>query len=147
MFEKVLTNICSGVSIISEQRFGFACIEREYTMKRVDGRNVSKSKKERCLKARRRLLGCIALAFVFLSAGVFVIHSSAKGNHQNSKCYTSVQVQSGDSLWSIAKQYQTPVSSDIQENVDEIKRINHIQGDEIQAGDYLTIPYYLADAE
>lgn len=116
-------------------------------MKRVDGRRVVNSKKKRALRLRRRLLGCIALAFILLSAGAFVIHSSAKGNHQYNKCYTSVQVQSGDSLWSIAREYQSPVFSDTQSSIDEIKRINHIQGDEIKAGDYLTVPYYQAVAK
>ena len=116
-------------------------------MKKVNKYRVANFSRRQNSKVKIRLFGCIALAFILLSGSMFVIHSSAKGEHTYSKCYTSVKVQNGDSLWNIAKKYKTPASSDIQENIDEIKRINHIQGDEIKAGDYLTVPYYLADSE
>ena len=57
------------------------------------------------------------------------------------KYYTSVQIQSGDTLWNIAKRY-CPEEAEINTYVNEIKEINHLQSDEIHSGKYLTIIYY-----
>ena len=51
----------------------------------------------------------------------------------------------GDSLWSIAKEYSDVDSyASYTDYIDEVKQINHISGDDIHAGEYLTIPYYSA---
>lgn len=57
-------------------------------------------------------------------------------------CYASIQVENGDSLWSIASRYAHKSPMDIQGYVDELKRINQLNGDTIHAGHYLMIVYY-----
>ncbi len=61
------------------------------------------------------------------------------------KYYTSIVVEKGDTLWDIANQYITPEYGDISEYIGEVKYLNHLRGDEIHAGEYLTIPYYSDD--
>lgn len=58
------------------------------------------------------------------------------------KYYTSIQIESGDSLWEIAKEYITPEYKDMDTYISEVRSLNHILDDHIMAGEYLTIPYY-----
>lgn len=111
------------------------------------GKNVSKMKKKRervhSIYFKKIICSCgVAVALLFISASVFVLHSSAKTQKQYDKCYTSIEVCQGDSLWSIASKHCVPECSNIDNYIDEVKRINHIQGEKIVVGDYLTIPYY-----
>ena len=60
------------------------------------------------------------------------------------KTYTSVQTQDGDTLTAIAsKHYDAGHYSNLQDYVDEICKLNRIQEDDIHAGYYLSIPYYM----
>ena len=52
--------------------------------------------------------------------------------------YTTYTVQQGDTIWDIAKQYNT--YRDIRQMVYEIKRINNNDDSIIHAGDILLIP-------
>ncbi len=56
--------------------------------------------------------------------------------------YTSIQVENGDSLWSIASRYADRSPMDIQGYVEELKRINQLKGDTIHTGNYLMVVYY-----
>lgn len=82
----------------------------------------------------------VALVFIFLPQTAPSLNAQA--DHVNSKYYTTIQVESGDTLWDIALEYRTVEYSSIQAYINEVKDINHIIGDEITSGCYLTIPYY-----
>lgn len=61
--------------------------------------------------------------------------------------YKVVEVEEGDSLWSIAKDNMSsePDSSgftDIYQYIHEIKKCNNMRSNQINAGCYLMIPYY-----
>ncbi|MCI8484887.1 MAG: LysM peptidoglycan-binding domain-containing protein [Lachnospiraceae bacterium] len=56
--------------------------------------------------------------------------------------YTSVEIESGDSLWSIASEYMTDDYESIEAYVEEIKTINGLGDDRIHAGKFLLVPYY-----
>lgn len=58
------------------------------------------------------------------------------------KYYTTIQVEEGDSLWSIAETYYSPDYSDYNEYIAEVKSINNMNNDNIKKGSYLVIPYY-----
>ncbi len=59
------------------------------------------------------------------------------------KSYTSIEIRPGDSLWSIASEHMTEEYESIQDYVSEIKSINGLGSDEIHAGRFLLIPYYI----
>lgn len=65
-----------------------------------------------------------------------------KQNLQGCKYYTSVTVETGDSLYSIASKYYTENYESIEKYIYEIKKVNGIRSDNICQGGYLTIPYY-----
>ncbi len=56
--------------------------------------------------------------------------------------YTTITVQKGDSLWSIAKTYSQGSELGIREYIQELKTINGMASDRINAGDYITIVYF-----
>jgi predicted Zn-dependent protease len=52
--------------------------------------------------------------------------------------YTSVSVNPGDTLWSIAAAHTG--GTDIQETIDRITAVNHLRGSTLQPGERLKIP-------
>lgn len=59
-----------------------------------------------------------------------------------SRYYTTIEIQKGDSLWSIAKTYNHHSGMSIREYIREVKQLNRILSDKINAGDSLTIIYF-----
>ncbi|MCI9491842.1 MAG: LysM peptidoglycan-binding domain-containing protein [Lachnospiraceae bacterium] len=93
----------------------------------------------------------LALAmFLFIVCsliGICLIQASGqkhKGAEPNSppKSYTSIEIQPGDSLWSIASEHITEEYQSIQDYVKEIKALNGLGDDNIHAGKFLIVPYY-----
>lgn len=71
-------------------------------------------------------------------------HSKAAQN-ASTKYYTSIEIEKGDTLWSIAENYITPEYPNTQKYVEEIKEINHLGDDDIHTGQYLMIPYFSSE--
>lgn len=67
---------------------------------------------------------------------------AASNNTGRYKYYKSIQIQEGDSLWSIAKTYCSYEYDSIQDYIHELKTMNNLDNDLIQVGNYLTIAYY-----
>ena len=61
------------------------------------------------------------------------------------KYYKSIQVENGDTLWSIAQNNMDEHYSNTSEYVAEVKQMNSLRSDQIFAGNYLIIPYYSAE--
>lgn len=100
-----------------------------------------------CMIERRILFFAGTLIFVLFAAWFISgkmdsseVHALEEVN--NYKYYTSIQIQQGDSLWSIAGDYMSADYSDIDEYISEVKQLNHLKSDAIHAGEYLLIPYY-----
>lgn len=53
--------------------------------------------------------------------------------------FSSVVVRPGDTLWGIASAH-TPSTSDVQETIDTISEVNHLNGAPIQPGQRLRVP-------
>ncbi len=58
------------------------------------------------------------------------------------KYYKSIEIQPGDSLWSIAEENRDKHYTSTKEYVKEIKQINGLYSDQIHSGQYLMIAYY-----
>lgn len=79
---------------------------------------------------------------VLLGSNIFGASSSnASDGDMLYKYYTSVEVQPGDTLWTIADKYMQD-ETDRADYIQELKEMNHLQNDSIHAGDYLTVAYY-----
>ena len=110
---------------------------------------------EDCFMKNRRSVAkdqgmlCVTVIFIAALLGIAlvlmlfgVIRTQAAPAEPSYKYYTSIQVQSGDTLWGIADTYMTEEYTGVSAYIDEICSINHITADDIHAGQYLTIPYY-----
>lgn len=95
------------------------------------------------IMSRMAAMALIIIAAVGIIASCAVYNASAKEQRPLRKYYTSIEVASGQSLWSIAGEYMTEEYADREEYVEEVARLNHLKdNDMIHAGAYLTIPYY-----
>ena len=104
-------------------------------------------KVKRQREIRRNILLAVAATLV-LMIFVFSYHtliSAASTNTDNVsyKYFTSIQVEAGDTLWSIAEEYadEDHYASN-KEYINEVKMMNKLKNDEIVSGQYLVIPYY-----
>ena len=109
------------------------------------GKTSGKNHKSRRAVRRSTTLGFLTLCFLiicFLTIGV--LHSSAEAEQEHKfKYYTSVVIEEGDTLWSIADQYMDRSVQGKIAYIDEVKSINHIHdGDRITAGQMIIVPYY-----
>lgn len=57
--------------------------------------------------------------------------------------YTSILIQDGDSLWSIAEKYVKNSGMNKTEYVKKLKSMNGLKEDVIHSGKYLTVAYYV----
>ena len=62
------------------------------------------------------------------------------------KCYKSIVIQEGDSLWSLAERHLDSESETaVKEYIKELKQINQLESETIQTGEHLIIPYYTTE--
>ena len=93
------------------------------------------------------VLFCSVVALITICSIMFgSINAQAAPAETSYKYYTSVQIESGDTLWAIAGEYITDEYTDMNEYMEEVCAINHISEDEIHAGQYIVVPYYAAEA-
>ena len=89
------------------------------------------------------ILLCLSIVVVLVSIIFFrTTNAQAAPAQATSKYYTSIQIETGDTLWTIAAEHITPDYPNMNEYIQEVCSINHISKDEIHAGQYLVIPYY-----
>lgn len=122
-----------------EERVYEAVLYSEYRSRQYKERRV------RQLRRRFILFALTVVLVVLLAVSYCAIlsHATAEGEMQY-KYFTSIQVQYGDSLWSIAEEYITDgdAYASAADYVDEVMAINHLRDEKILAGQYLIVPYY-----
>jgi len=91
----------------------------------------------------------ISVITVFLSLAVAGLISvcgttlaSAAPDHEYVRYYTSIRIEQGDTLWSIAQEYKLD-SESTQNYVDEVMEMNSLSSEQITAGKSLMIYYYV----
>ena len=58
------------------------------------------------------------------------------------KYYTSIRVESGDTLWEIADRYLCEQTGSHEDYIREVMQLNGMKSDEIHTGEKLTVFYY-----
>ncbi len=122
--------------------------------------NVKRETRRSSMNARRRSrrsrsvinnrlfrISFVAFLAVFICvAGILSI--TAKGSERPvQKQYKSIQIEEGDTLWSIALEYNDSNLSknSTSEYIDDILHINNlVRDDKITAGNYIIVPVYVA---
>lgn len=105
-------------------------------------------------RSKRRRTVHLEKAAIFTAVFVFAAFLSILGNQKlvsahdshleqpaGYRYYKSIQVNAGDSLWSIAEEYMNDECESVPEYIEVLKEINHLDSDEIHEGRYLTIAY------
>lgn len=110
---------------------------------------IRKNKIRRKREIRRNLLLsfftlCLAVTLAFSLTGFL---SNAKSNEETVfyKYYTSIQVESGATLFSIAEEYRGEHYDSADAYIEEVMRMNSLHNEKIIAGQHLIIPYYSSE--
>lgn len=103
--------------------------------------------KRRHAAYKRRFLFILILllvAVISFTLGSFL--SSARGNREENpsyfKYYKNIEVKTGDTLHSLAREYNEPSVSSDHEYVSEIRKLNHMKSSGLIPGQSLIITYY-----
>lgn len=97
----------------------------------------------------------IAAAAVFLIFVTILLfyHTSASASSDSRQagerveCFKSIRVHAGESLWEISKRNYSYEYKSIEKYIGKIKYLNHLLDEDIVAGTYLIIPYYVTLTE
>ena len=109
-------------------------------------RKYSRRQREAAQK-RVAVMFCSIIAVIMIcSVMLSTTNTQAAPAETTNKYYTSIQIESGDTLWAIASEYISDDYTDMNEYIREVCSINHISEDEIHAGQYIVVPYYAASA-
>ena len=105
-----------------------------------------KARKRRGLRNFAIVLLCVmAVVLVVLKITARPANADSRTAGERYKYYTSIYVEPGDSLWSIAEEYITVDYQSICQYIDEVKEINHLNSDYLKSGMHLCVPYYSSD--
>ncbi|MFT4105844.1 MAG: LysM peptidoglycan-binding domain-containing protein [Lacrimispora sp.] len=63
------------------------------------------------------------------------------------KYYTSIEIQRGESLWSISERYRENSGLTTAQYMKELKNMNGLKEDIIHSGQYLTVMYFITDSD
>lgn len=119
---------------------------REYNHKISEKANESLRKREAVVRRQKGLLVVVIILLVSLGILLGSSMSALAGSDADiasyNKYYTSVRVEAGDTLWDMADEYVEGFNISKSKYIAEVCELNGISGDDIQAGDYIVMPYY-----
>ncbi|MDF2820136.1 MAG: yneA [Clostridiales bacterium] len=98
---------------------------------------------KRLSRMRILLITGIILITIFTTAFITVGRANTvNANISGIKCFKTIEIEYGDTVWDIAKANLTPEYSNTQEYVDEIIKFNRMDSDAIYEGEFIILPYY-----
>jgi hypothetical protein len=84
----------------------------------------------------------IAFCSGFFGHTMLSVHAEEEKALSLTPYYTSIQIQHDDTLWDIAREYADGSGYTVRQYVEELKRMNRLQSENIHAGEFLTVVYY-----
>ena len=105
--------------------------------------NKIKRQKELTKHIALTLCTILIISILAITFGSFL--SKAKDTNSDVptyKYFTSIQVKTGDSLYSIANEYIDQSMQSMDSYMNEVIHMNSLDSDTIHAGQYLIVPYY-----
>lgn len=86
---------------------------------------------------------CLVMAGTAALTGTMLKTRAADKNQSiEYKYYTSICLERGDSLWKLAEEYMGEHYDNQQDYIEEVRELNNLTSEEVQEGQYLTIPYF-----
>lgn len=103
------------------------------------------------VRKQKNILYAVSIAIVLLLIVTLCVKLSsnpnrAKASESGSYIYTSIEVEEGDSLWSIAEDNINNYTGTLSQYVEEIACVNQLSDDTIEAGSTLIIPIFQSQA-
>jgi len=98
-----------------------------------------KTRKKYIIKNRFRFITSLTVMVLILSFAISALFGLGTASGNDIQEYIQVQVQSGDTLWALAKKYG-PSDMDCRRVVYEIEKINNVTPDTLVSGQILLIP-------
>lgn len=112
-------------------------------MNKPGNQRMEKSRFDQSERKRVWIAGVIVLLVLLLFSVCFITKTvTAQRYTERTKQVVSIEIMKGDTLWSIASAYITEEYDDINEYIEEIKSSNGLISDDINAGNYIIVPYY-----
>ncbi|MBD5542997.1 MAG: LysM peptidoglycan-binding domain-containing protein [Lachnospiraceae bacterium] len=112
-------------------------------------RRIRNNRRKRQQELKRKgIILLFSLASILIISTIFFGLSAKASDSTNEtyyKYYTSILIQDGDSLWSLAEENRDEHFSSQKAYMDEIRKINNLSDDTLLSGQYLIIPYYSAE--
>ncbi len=93
---------------------------------------------------RHTIYGIIIITLFIFASGFFITTSMANEEETipTYKYYSSIEIENGDTLWSIAEKYISTEYESIYDYIRELKQMNNLTSDNIIAGQNITVAYY-----
>lgn len=114
-------------------------------------RNYKKMKKRRYARIKRMMtivsVMIISVCVLLFGSAFASAHGTADDSLVSRKYYKSIVVNEGDSMWTIAGQYQSEEYQSRQEYIDEVMEINQMKSTTLYENQKLIVPYYGAESE
>ena len=112
----------------------------------TEGRRIRRNRIRRARQLRRRIFAASMMLSLSLVMGIigcgFLSSAQDEALTVSYKYFTSVMIQPGDTLSSIARDYMDDHYESVDAYIAEVRMTNHILDDDIRAGEYLILPYY-----
>lgn len=95
------------------------------------------------LRDRLAVVGVTAVLMLVICICVssVVLAGNNKKEENMYRYYTSIEIEPGDTLWSIASEYCYDMDMSVNDYIREIKKLNRLSTDYITSGQYLTVMY------
>ena len=154
MFGIFVWNICVARIIYNIIKYGGVFMQEmsiRTTAQIYNFSELQKRKQERELREKRPFFITGVIIFISLltiCCFLYFSNSIVRAKEPSSDIqYKVVEVQEGDSLWSIARENLEEKSNDygftdIYQYIHEIKKCNNMKSNQINTGCYLMVPYY-----
>ena len=154
MFGMFVWNICIARIIYNIIKYGGVFMQEmsiRTTAQIYNFSELQKKKHERELREKRPFFITGIIIFISLltiCCFLYFSNSIVRAKEPSSDIqYKVVEVQEGDSLWSIARENMEEKSNDygftdIYQYIHEIKKCNNMKSNQINTGCYLMVPYY-----
>lgn len=119
-----------------------------YMVQDIRLERAMQKKMARQIQIRNQLLILMLAAFIVLTVSFFFNSFSAKASVEANRTYKyfkSIEVQKGDTLWSIAEENKDEHYISTAQYIKEVKSMNSLSDNTITSGQHIIIPYYSSE--
>ena len=112
--------------------------------------NESLSRREAIVSSQKRMIFVVVIlciSLLILGSSTYVAFAKSDNQHEPVKQYISIQIQSGETLWSIASEYVKDTNVSKEEYIAEVTSVNNLKDSQIHSGQYIIIPKYVFDEQ